>query len=262
LIGLRGMLEEEKERLEKLKARADLMKDDFPEGKLRISKDKGRARYYHIKNNREEEYIPKTEKELPRKLAQKSYNQTVMKKAELRIKQISSICKDYEDDEIEQLYTSLHEDRRRLVEPIEPTAEMLLEKWLSEEYVGKEFSNEMPAIITEKGERVRSKSEKILADYFYRNGIAYKYEKPLYLKGYGTIYPDFSFFSLRMRKEIYWEHEGMMDNPEYARSAIKKIEQYQRNGIYLGERLILTFETDKSVINSKDIDNLARRYLL
>ena len=65
--------------------------------------------------------------------------------------------------------------------------------------------------MTEKGERVRSKSEKILADYFYRNNILYQYEKPLYLKGYGTIYTDFTFLSKKTRKEIYWEHEGIVN---------------------------------------------------
>ncbi len=58
----------------------------------------------------------------------------------------------------------------------------------------------MPVIITEKGERVRSKTEKMLADFFYRKEILYRYEKPLYLKGYGIVYPDFAFFSEKKAK--------------------------------------------------------------
>lgn len=68
-----------------------------------------------------------------------------------------------------------------------------LKQWISMEYNGNEFQEGTPVIMTERGERVRSKSEKILADYFYRNGILYKYECPLYLKYFGTIYPDFTF---------------------------------------------------------------------
>lgn len=75
----------------------------------------------------------------------------------------------------------------------------------------------------------------------FHKGIPYKYEKPLYLKGYGIVYPDFTFLSKRTRKEIYWEHEGRMDDSEYAKTAIKKIKTYEDNGIYLGENLILTF---------------------
>ena len=37
---------------------------------------------------------------------------------------------------------------------------------ISEKYKSKEFQENTPVILTEKGERVRSKSEKILADYF------------------------------------------------------------------------------------------------
>lgn len=55
------------------------------------------------------------------------------------------------------------------------------------------------------------------------------------------MYPDFTFLSKRTRKEIYWEHEGRMDDSEYAKTAIKKIKTYEDNGIYLGENLILTF---------------------
>ena len=93
------------------------------------------------------------------------------------------------------------------------------------------------------------------------NNIPYKYEKPLHLKGYGVIYPDFTFLSKRTGSEIYWEHEGRMDDPEYAKTAIKKIETYEEHGIYIGERLILTFETEAAVLSKKSIERNVRRYL-
>ena len=71
----------------------------------------------------------------------------------------------------------MNKARQLLVTPIEPTWDQLLTKWYEEEYQGKEFKEGTPLILTEKGERVRSKSEKILADYFYRKNILYKYEK-------------------------------------------------------------------------------------
>ena len=193
-----------------------------PEGNLRISKDKNKVRYYHCVEDNEGTYISKIDSELPK----------------------------------------LHTQRQLLVTPIEPIWEKELVRWYDSEYHGKEFYEGTAEIVTEKGERVRSKSEKILADYFYRNNILYQYEKPLYLKGYGTVYPDFTFLSKKTRKEIYWEHEGMMDKPEYAKSAVKKIESYQRNGIHLGERLILTFETELTVLNSQIVEELVERYLV
>ena len=193
-----------------------------PEGNLRISKDKNKVRYYHCVEDNEGTYISKIDSELPK----------------------------------------LHTQRQLLVTPIEPIWEKELVRWYDSEYHGKEFYEGTAEIVTEKGERVRSKSEKILADYFYRNNILYQYENPLYLKGYGTVYPDFTFLSKKTRKEIYWEHEGMMDKPEYAKSAVKKIESYQRNGIHLGERLILTFETELTVLNSQIVEELVEKYLV
>ena len=103
-----------------------------------------------------------------------------------------------------------------------------------QEYKGKEFREDTPLIRSERRERVRSKSEKILADFFYRNQIPYKYECPLHLKNFGTVYPDFTFLSAKTGQEIYWEHDGRMDDPVYAQNAIRKIYAYEENGIYPG----------------------------
>ena len=81
-----------------------------------------------------------------------------------------------------------------LVTPIEPIWEKELARWYDSEYHGKEFYEGTAEIVTEKGERVRSKSEKILADYFYRNNILYQYEKPLYLKAIWYGIPGFYIF--------------------------------------------------------------------
>ncbi|MCI5901914.1 MAG: hypothetical protein MRZ74_05265 [Blautia sp.] len=259
--GLKHMLLQEQKHLEDIVYKAKTGLSAAPEGHLRISKDKNKIRYYHCKEDSNGIYIPKSDKKLPQKLAQKTYNLSVIKKAEARLKQIKKITKDYSDDEIESLFTSLHTDRQVLVTPVEPTWKQLLDAWYAEEYQGKEFQEGTAVILTEKGERVRSKSEKILADFFYRRNIPYKYEKPLYLRGYGTVYPDFSFLSKKTGQEIYWEHEGMMDKQEYARTAIRKLESYQKNDIYPGDRLILTFETEQSVLNTKTIEGLVNKYL-
>ena len=220
--GLKKLLLKEQKKLEMICSKVENELKSVPEGNLRISKDKNKVRYYHCVEDNEGTYISKIDSELPK----------------------------------------LHTQRQLLVTPIEPIWEKELVRWYDSEYHGKEFYEGTAEIVTEKGERVRSKSEKILADYFYRNNILYQYEKPLYLKGYGTIYPDFTFLSKKTRKEIYWEHEGMMDKPEYAKSTVKKIESYQRNGIHLGERLILTFETELTVLNSQIVEELVEKYLV
>ena len=262
MYGLREMLIQEKEYLERIILNTRKMQDaTAPDGWLRISKDGNRFRFYHCTNGRYGTYIAKDNKKLACQLAQKDYNDTVLKKAEYRLKLITKIVQDYSDNEIEQIYTSLHEERQAMVTPVEATAEQLEKQWYDLEYTGKTFAEGTSVILTEKGERVRSKSEKILADYFFRKGILYKYEKPLVLAGYGTVYPDFTFFSKKLRKEIYWEHEGMMDKAEYVGSAVKKINSYQLNGIFPGERLILTYETEQETLNSKVVSGLVEKYL-
>lgn len=252
---------EEQQRLEEIIAKAKMENAGMPEGHLRISKYQNRCRYYHCIEDRNGIYIPKGNMTLSKQLAQKAYNKSIINKVEEQLCKIGKLLETDADEEMKELYDSLHPDRKKLIVPLEDTWEQALQKWYETSYQGKEFQEGTPVILTEKGERVRSKSEKILADYFYRKDILYKYEKPIYLKGYGTVYPDFTFLSSKTRQEMYWEHEGMMDNQEYARSAVRKIESYQKNGIYPGERLILTFETQQSMLNQNIVENLVEKYL-
>lgn len=247
---------------ENLLARLETSEVDQPEGTLRISVDSGKPRFYQYISEDEVKYIHINEMDIARSLAQKKYDEKVKKASEKRLGQIKRILKDYEDDEIEKIFANMHPERQKLITPIEPTYAQKLETWMSQPYEGKSFKEDAPVLLTNNGVRVRSKSEKIMADYFESQGIIYKYECPLKLKPYGTIYPDFTFLSKKTGQEIYWEHEGMMDNPEYAKNAVQKIELYEKNGLYPGERLILTFETSANVINTEILKKLTRRYLL
>lgn len=251
----------EQRRLEDLIAKAEMENEHLPEGYLRISRCKNRCRYYHCIEDRNGSYIPKSNIELSKQLAQKSYNKSVIDKSKEQLTQINKMLESDVDATMKELFDSLHPDRKKLISPLEADWEYKLQQWYNMPYKGKEFQEGTPVILTERGERVRSKSEKILADYFHRKQILYKYEKPIYLTGYGIVYPDFTFLSSKTGKELYWEHEGMMDKQEYARSAVRKIESYQKNGIYPGERLILTFETEQSILNQNVFERLAERYL-
>ena len=244
---LKAILKTTKERLK-----------NAPEGSLRLSSNKFGRMYYHQKEKKE--YISKTNTDLIRALAQKSYDKKIVKQAEKELEQLEHFLDDYKE-ELNQIYNEEHPDRRKYIVPIEPTWEQCLEAWKSKEYTGLEFQEGTPLILSEKGERVRSKSEKIIADYLYHNGIEYKYECPIYLKGQGNVYPDFTLLSRKSGKEIYFEHFGMMDEPSYARKAIRKIQTYEENGIFIGDSLIVTFETSQTVIGTKELDRLMRKYV-
>ena len=257
------LLKQEQARMNELIEKTSRQLKNAPEGTLRISVDRGKERYYYCtKEDSLGNYIQKKDRRIAEKLAQKEYNQRIFASAKKMKCQISRLLSSYEKEGIEECYYRLHRGKRKLVTPVEPVWEELEREWIEEEYDGKIFQEEGIEIITQRGERVRSKSEKILADYFYYHGIPYKYEYPLLLKGYGVIYPDFTFLSPKSRQEIYWEHNGMMDDVVYAQKAVKKIELYEKNGIFPGERLILTFETGQTTLNNEIIEAMAKRYLI
>lgn len=264
MIGLRKMLLEEQRRLEQILEKANKQLLSAPEGTVRLSNSNGHTQFYLCNKESSQcgNYISKADSELVRQLAQKSYARKIQHISEKRLSQIKRITKDYDDEEIEKIFSGMHSERKKIVEPIATTWEQELVSWMEKEYQGKQFGEGSPVIYTDRGERVRSKSEKIMADYFYRHDIPYKYECPIFLQGIGIIYPDFTFLSPKTREEIYWEHAGKMDDTCYARSAIKKIEAYEKNGIYLGERLIITFETSESVLNTNTIENIVQRFLV
>lgn len=257
------VLEEKYERIER-KLIQELADMENVQGSLRISVNGKRIRYYHHWDGYEEKerYIPKRNIDLAKAVAQKNYYKKMNSLIQSRLKEIRRLLMDFDEWEIDHAYDKLLPSRKELITPIEKTIQQRYEEWLACEYQGKEFREGIPLILTEKGERVRSKSEKIIADYLYRNEIEYKYEKPLFLKGFGTIYPDFTFFSKRTGREIYWEHNGRMDDEDYARKAVNRLDVYENNGIYIGERLIVTFETTEKILGTKEIERIVHRFLL
>ena len=263
MYGLKKILLREYKRLEKIAEKCKKELKELPEGTLRVSKSHNSYQFYYCADSKGTgKYIGKDKEVLIKQLAQKAYDQRVLRKVEKQIKQLQSFMSGYEDDAIEKIYYKEHPAKLLRITPVEPTWEQRLQAWKEKPYIGKEFPEDLPVIMTDRGERVRSKSEKIMADYFYRHGIEYKYECPLHLKGVGIVYPDFTFLSPKTYKEIYWEHNGRMDDPVYSKKAVRKICSYENNGIYPGENLILTFETEQMILNTAQIEQMVQKYLI
>jgi len=90
------------------------------------------------------------------------------------------------------------------------------------------FADPTPRFPTLKGEKVRSLSEKYIADYLFTNRLEYQYEKAITLEGY-TIRPDFYLPIYN----IYIEFWGMLNgnNPQYWKSFEWKTDKYQRHKV-------------------------------
>ena len=152
---------------------------------------------------------------LAKLLAKKHYYIALKSVIHSRIKALKTFIKYFPDKEIDAVYEELSEERKCLIEPIEPTLKDIVKKW-NEEFYEKNMSfPENLRYETEQGDIVRSKSEVIIANLLYqrRNDVLYKYEKLLEVIENGRkkkIYPDFTIMNVHTGKVIYWEHAGLM----------------------------------------------------
>lgn len=261
---IKEILQERETQLQQLKKEKEKALSKAPEGSLRLCQHGDKIQYYHRNNPKDFNgaYIKEKDIELAKRLAQKDYDKKVLSCAKKELGAINKFFLNYPEKNVEQIYENMHEGRKRIIEPIIDTEEKFVQKWQEEIYQGKAFSEDMPELYTMKGEKVRSKSELIIADILSKEGVPYRYEYPLYLKGFGKIYPDFTVLNVKKRKELFWEHFGMMDEPEYVETAIRKIITYEQNGIYPGDKLILTYETRKNPINQKVVKGMIEHFLI
>lgn len=248
----------------KLKSKAELALEHAPSGFLRINRRGKRIQYYHRTAPKDTcgKYICQANLSLVEALAQKDYNTKFLHSANQELLAIERYYASLPKIPIEKVYDSLTKDRQLLVTPYIESDHQYVEHWISVQYERKTFDENAPELYTSKGERVRSKSEIIIADSLARADIPYRYECPLTLPGFRNVYPDFTILNTRLRKEWYWEHLGMMDDPAYAEYAIKKLTTYANHNIFPGENLILTYETKQLPLNQKIIQLLIQKYLL
>jgi hypothetical protein len=124
---------------------------------------------------------------------------------------------------------------------------------------GKDFHPEGLIFLTNSGVRVRSKSERTIADLLYRNKIPFRYEAEL-LIGNNVRRPDFSINRFSDGKLVVWEHFGLMDQEEYRQKTTDKLHFYIRHGFFPSDNLICTYEDDLRDITF--VQKLIETYLL
>lgn len=254
-------LREERNRLQEIKNAAEKRMVCAPKGRLRISKKKSQVEYYYKSENGEIKskngrYLKKEERQLAKDIAQRDYDACVIKCTTEKINLIETFLERYKKNCLNEIYEKLNSYRKELIDTCVISDEEFIKQWQSLPYEGKAFADDAQVIVTERGERVRSKSEKIIADKLYLMKIPYRYEYPIKLKGNITIYPDFTILKMPERKEVYLEHFGMMDNPDYISTTLQKIDTYADNGIYIGGQLFITYETGKKTINTKALGKM------
>lgn len=265
-----SMFEEIKERKEVLEKIIIEKRDALakaPEGDVRANYDKARnVLQFYLRSEQSDKngkYMKKKEKTKAYSLLQKKYDKQILFDAEKEMGAIERFLSVVDEDELKRNYTELPSVIKSLITPVAIDEETLIKQWESVQYEKKGFSTlDKSEHYTKKDERVRSKSEILIANSLFDAGIPYLYEFPIKLKSGITVHPDFKVLNVRTGKTYYWEHLGGMDDMEYVRDNIPKIREYIGSGLALGESLVLTFETMNAPLSPREIDRTIKTYFL
>ena len=260
---IKQILSKELNQIEKLKKQVEKSLKKAPEGGLILSKSNGVVQYFHKteKEQKKGKYIAKKNSRLIIALAQKEYDLSFLRELEKQEERIKRALRNLPGKELEEVYGKLTEARKELVAPYVLSDEEYVKQWLNVEYTGKVCKDEFPRYETKRGELVKSKSEKIVADLMYDMGIPYRYEYPFYTKAFGIIYPDFYVLKRSVREAVFLEYFGMMDDPGYCKKAMVRIQELERSGLVLGKNLFVIFESQYTPLDVNLVTELLKEFL-
>lgn len=256
-MGFIEALDKRTELLNMIKRQAERDIKKVPEGQLHCKKVDKVLRFYYRRTALDTNgtYLSSEGKqgELIQKLAQKKYAEMMLNAAEGELKyidrcrriitQLSSRAK--VEDVVDKLKPPLQTMTMHYIE----TDEEFARNWQNEPYEYYDFKEFNKVHSTLLGEKVRSKSEQIIANILFHLGIPYKYECPL-RSGFRKLHPDFTILDVRRRKVIYWEHFGKADDENYATNAITKLAAYSSMCVDVGGDLIVTCETSGAPLDT------------
>ena len=138
-----------------------------PAGYLRILSGRGKNQYYQVLPGNGKKgnpvYLSKKDMKLAGKLAQKAYDKEVLHAAERELKAWNMLAAFFPEHTVEEVYATLSPARQALVVPVIETDEEFRAKWEAVTYQPGYIRADAPVFMTDRGERVRSKSEQLIA---------------------------------------------------------------------------------------------------
>ena len=224
----------------------------YPEGSIYLRHVNNHVYFYSLEDGVEKRL---TDENVVEKYIQKKYLKSVMLSLKREKSVLTHALDHYPKVVAEERYDYLTEDRKKWVKPIIPTDEQFVDEWQNRPYTPKPFKKGTPYFETLRGERVRSKSEVIIADRLYTSGIPYKYECPLFI-GDEVIYPDFTILRVSDRKILYLEHNGKVGDQEYGDDMVDRINKYSLAGIMQNDKLYFTFESANRPLDVRSLDKM------
>lgn len=217
--------------------------ETLPEGRLARKNVKGKT-YFYRRLNDNEYYIKKTENELVAKLNRKKFLQASLKILKKGLRTQSTFIKSFNP------YSSTETaDNLTIQYPI----------WDNCDYPKNPFHPEKLIHVTSNGQKVRSKSEVLIANNLDLLNIEFHYEQELVING-NKFYPDFTIKTTK--GIIYWEHFGLMGNSDYRNSLLRKQASYLDNNLIPFINIIYTYDNEDGSINSLAINRIINTFIL
>ena len=228
----------------------------LPDGKIYVRRYKGNISFYQRINKKEKYLAKKNSSKKICQLAQKEYCISMIKLIDTEIKATRYYLDNCPSVELEDFRQVVDPALIQFVLPIVESDEAYLKKWEEAEYDRLEYHNyydEKPVEFN----GFRSKSELIIANKLSKAGIKFKYEKLLRVDGI-EMYPDFTLLDVVNRRELYWEHFGMMDDEVYVARTMKKINLYNKAGLIQSGQMIITMESGSAPIDMEQVDSVIK----
>jgi len=242
---------------------------NLPEGKLTCTRNGREGQYvkWYVGAEKDREYLPKSKRVLAEKLALRRLYTAQLN----QLRQESKLMKEYELFQEENVYSN---EIKNLISQESPYYELLknsigscrendayIKMWQEEGYQTNCAHPEHLQHKSLKGERLRSKSEVIIANALYMNRIPYRYECELEL-GEVKLYPDFTILHPETLEVYYWEHFGMMSQTAYREKSAQKLRLYGEYEIFPFHRLITTYESELEALDSELIQRIIEMYFI
>ena len=250
---LRKLIKREKVRCEGLYMRLCSIFENLPKGSLI---DRNGHMYRAFRENKKQYQKPIREDiQLLQDLRQRRY----LKKAiPILVKRIEACRLFLETDrmydpvEIEASFREIYQGAMDLGMFLE--GDISVEEWKQEQYIRNSYPFREKHV-TDGGMQVRSKAESMIGTQMEHFHMLFRPEPQIVLEG-RIFFADFEVFLPKIRRRIYIEHFGKMDDPEYWAKAMYKIRNYHKAGLYLGVNFFFTWETKDRPLTIGEINEM------
>lgn len=229
----------------------------LPEGKLVIRQQESGRFYFYEKCNGVERGITR-QREHAGWLARKMFLQKCLDSVEQECKVLANALKQLKRQNL-RIQKNSYKTFKRLPLAFPEKRYRYSRRaiaWMEAPYERNPFHPEQLIYQTKSGILVRSKSERMIADFLSEHGIPFRYEAKLLIDG-KAYYPDFMILC-EDDTLILWEHFGLMSQDEYFKRACEKIKTYRKKGYMQHANLICTWEED--LLQVKQLEEILERF--